>query len=598
MALEVQIGANNDDLERKIAEAEILIKNLRKDMAAEFKIGNIDAAEKIQAEVNQAKASLKGLQAEHLKTAKSTDTLNKSTSNGGNTLMQFSRIAQDAPFGIMGIGNNITATVEAFGHLKNSTGSAGGALKAVAGSIMGSGGILLAVSLVTSALTYMSQNNLTVGDVLDKVTGNFDNLKKAMIEVANEAKKSAGAEIANMNALVAISKDENNTRQDRLNAVKKLQEEYPAYFGNLTKEQILNGDVAAAVRMTTIALIEKAKAGIIANKIAENDLKLLQEQQKGQKEIEDFTNRKGIYALLNTEQATRLMNYTTGDAVKTIDNLKKEQSLLTKELEKSTKATVNFDAATEKVKSNAKAKKETTKRDPILTVGEVKVFDPSKLLAEGKKEIAMFQEKFGDAVKEFKGMPIVLDIPLQPTVDGLAAINPLLQEFNQSANDLIQGSITDTFGNLGTAIGEALQNGGSVLSAVGTTLLQGMASFLSDMGGLLIKYGTLAVVKGKLDLSILSGGSVSIAAGLAAIGVGILLKAAGGALGSAAKGGGSTSTSSGGSSSSGGGYNGGYSASSGGGGGTYVFEIAGQKLIGVLQNTLNANSRLGGSIVI
>ena len=168
--------------------------------------------------------------------------------------------------------------------------------------------------------------------------------------------------------------------------------------------------------------------------------------------------------------------------------------------------------------------------------------------------------------------------------------------FNNSANDLIVNSIGSTFANLGNAIGVALATGGDVLSAIGTTILQALGGFLSDMGDLLIKYGTLAIIKGKLDLAILTGGPVSIAAGVAAIAVGIALKAAGGALGSFAASGGR----SGGGRSGAGANNQSFSSSGfssrGDGGGTVVFEIAGQKLIGVLNNTLNSNKRLGGTL--
>ncbi|MFA9202336.1 MAG: hypothetical protein ACEQSC_02320, partial [Candidatus Nanopelagicaceae bacterium] len=99
----------------------------------------------------------------------------------------------------------------------------------------------------------------------------------------------------------------------------------------------------------------------------------------------------------------------------------------------------------------------------------------------------------------------------------------LLENFNQDANLLIHNSIADTFGQLGTVIGEALATGGNVLSAIGTTILQSLGKFLSEMGDLLIQYGTMAVVKGKLDVAIAAGGPVAIAAGFAAIGVGIAL---------------------------------------------------------------------------
>jgi hypothetical protein len=61
------------------------------------------------------------------------------------------------------------------------------------------------------------------------------------------------------------------------------------------------------------------------------------------------------------------------------------------------------------------------------------------------------------------------------------------------------------------------------------------------MGKLLIEYGTLAVLKGKLDIAILTGGPKAIVAGLAAIAVGIALTAASSALGNLAGSGGSGS---------------------------------------------------------
>ena len=169
----------------------------------------------------------------------------------------------------------------------------------------------------------------------------------------------------------------------------------------------------------------------------------------------------------------------------------------------------------------------------------------------------------------------------------------LMQEFDAQVSDLINNSLASTFSQLGTAIGQALASGTSVVGAIGDTLIGLFASFLSEMGDLLIKYGLLAKAKGSLDEAIKTGGIVAIAGGAAAIALGIALKAAAGALGSRSGGG-----------LAGGGGGGASSAFSSTGSSftssvsaqresEVVFRISGNDLLGVLRKAEANELRLG-----
>lgn len=72
------------------------------------------------------------------------------------SLLNLGRVAQDAPFGIIGIANNINPLVESFQRLRASSASTGGALRALGASLIGGGGLGLAVSVVTGLMSFFA----------------------------------------------------------------------------------------------------------------------------------------------------------------------------------------------------------------------------------------------------------------------------------------------------------------------------------------------------------------------------------------------------------------------------------------------------------
>ena len=596
--LEIQIGADSSDLQKKIKEAEFNLKELSKVKIEQIKLG-LDTKE-INGNIASVKKSLNDLKTASKDSGNAIAGMTPQVANGGNALMQFSRIAQDAPYGIIGIGNNLTATAEAFGYLKQQTGSTGGALKALAGSIMGTGGILLAVSLVTTAFTYMAQNGLTVGDVYDKLTGKFDNAKKALTDLAVEAAKTAGTEISSLKSLVSVAQNDTKSREDRLIAVRKLQDMYPAYFGNLSTETILNSNLTGVVNQLSGALKERARAAALSGKAGELASKELGIQEKLRDTYQEVFKLLG--AKTSAEQLKIISKLNSGnlelsrkqlDMLGTIDgfkmwSLKRSYSDLRSEL-------VGINSELNKIQKLSDASVGKGIKSDTKYISKEKNKATSKKV-DGVNKVKEL-ESFISPIEIDKGKIISPDIKIDEVAKnandellaGLAMQQRTLDEFNDGLNNTISQGTVSALSGIGEAIGGALASGGNVIDAVGKSILGSMGSMLQELGKATIAYGVgLTAIK-----LAKKNPAAAIAAGVAMVALGSMISKSVAKSSSVVGGGGSVDTGASVSSPTSSTGSGGSSSFTGG---TVVFEISGQSLIGVLSNTLDKNRRLGGSL--
>ena len=165
-----------------------------------------------------------------------------------SAMTAFSRGIQDAPFGIMGVSNNITNLTEQFGYLKTKTGSATGALKAMIKSAKGFNGITLLISLATTAWLMYSRSQQGAA----KATNELVDAQKDLIGGTMQ-------EISSVKTLLSIAKNENESKRKRELAVKKLQELYPKYLSNITLEGINTSKTKQSVDALTKSLLQQAK---------------------------------------------------------------------------------------------------------------------------------------------------------------------------------------------------------------------------------------------------------------------------------------------------------------------------------------------------
>ena len=506
------IGADTSQFNAELQKAENELKQFQ---SALKKTTDINELEVLNGKIIKTQQTIAGLN-------NSFKSVPKSAGDATQSITNLSRVVSDAPYGFIGIANNINPLVESFGRLKSESGSVGGALKSLIGGLSGPGGLGLAFAAVTTAITFAQIGFQAWTRTTQKAKETVDETAKALSSIQN----SVASEASSVASLVAILQNETETRRRKLSAIKELQKINPEIFDQLK----LEGDKVVGLTTSYKAYIESLKnvvtAKVLQAKLEKEITKLLEQEGttltgnekilrdtgntiqkdllKSQiKYLQTLRDQPGVYQKIQQAQA-ELRKIETGysdQQNREINATKKNIQDLTDQLSQVSQA-IKVNDFTEKVK---KVKVELDK----LKIKPVEV-----------KPIVVSNKKIQDQIEKDLSKIIPPDrasipITFMPAKTGLIELTDAVNSFMQDAalsigttfSDILSQAITQ-----GISFGDAFRG---VFNAIGAAI--------SALGTELIKIGTLAVVA-KIALNSL------FANPYAAIAVGIALAALGKAI--------------------------------------------------------------------
>jgi hypothetical protein len=211
-------------------------------------VGNaVQGLNKVQTELDQTGKQATALSSSVVKASGAISKLPQSAGQANQAITNLNRVVQDAPFGFIGIQNNIGPLVDSFGQLKMSTGSTGGALKSLIGSLAGPAGIGLAVAAVTSALTFAIQG-------FSSWTRGLGAAKEANDKLA----ESLSVDLVRLTTIVGLAQNVSASTEDRAKAIKLLNQEYAQYLPSLDKEAITLDNVNQKYKILVDTILRQA----------------------------------------------------------------------------------------------------------------------------------------------------------------------------------------------------------------------------------------------------------------------------------------------------------------------------------------------------
>lgn len=179
------------------------------------------------------------------------------TSSATLALNNVNRVIQDAPYGFIGIANNIDPLLASYQKLKLETGSTSGAFKALAGTLSGPMGVLFGVSALVALLQVLP-------GMLQKTIGVTQQLAREMAQ----AGVSARSQQIQIEALSGSLNNNKYSMEQRKSLLKEIQKINPEYLKNIDLEKVSFSELSIKISNANQALAIKTKLTIIYAQIA------------------------------------------------------------------------------------------------------------------------------------------------------------------------------------------------------------------------------------------------------------------------------------------------------------------------------------------
>ena len=285
-------------------------------------------------------------------------------------LLETGRLASDASYGFTAIANNLSQVVTLFSSFAKTAGGVGASLKQLGASLIGTGGLLIALQLIISF-------GPQIFDFFARLLGVTRELRDAMKGAADTIKQQTGA----FEIYTRTLQNGWKSSEEMADATKMLKKEFPEYIkllkdAGLSTEDLMNGN-KEAIKITkeyTKEIKRQAMARQAAIKIEEEAAKIIQVEidrevkarekgyvsvkdvqlrlQESEQALADFrerTNNKSNFYLTdrerkekrgiegrikNLKKITELNQDEIEDAEKTIDILMEFTDIQTKDTKK------------------------------------------------------------------------------------------------------------------------------------------------------------------------------------------------------------------------------------------------------------------------